>query len=995
MYSSQSSSMNLTSEKEIRVPLIEEISEFHKDKLVTYKGITIDIITILSDIYELFYKNEGYPITTVDLVKKSYGFDKAEKFFDKVVTRHLYPEHDRDRKPSKPLPPNLINVSHGDDGNFIYPVAISLKIKNGDIYDFTSIDGFDANFDTISEKVEVNICKNAVTLKDFVSSYNEDPKIVLNSLISIARNVNIAKTEFLYDTVNKLKGDVAKRLKENKSFWNLDYSRNKYFVGRESTLNVIDESLSSSEGNSVAIVGLSGLGGVGKSQLAIEYAYQHKEDNRITCWLRAESPDSLEEDYLELASFLKIPFNKDMKKEDRIKRIRRKLEERKDWLLIFDNALTIKDIDDYLPKTKVGRVLVTSRNPIWQNMTNIIEVDVFTPRESIDYILKLLSIDEPDKEMANNLAVELGYLPLALSQACAYIKATKKEISNYLKLFKDKKSQKGIFNRKESLLEDYNDTIETTWSISIEKIEKSCPDGVYLLDLCAFMAPEGIPIRLIKKGSNFLPRNGTEIFSDELRIDDALSSLIEYSLVQYGNEMLSVHRLVQLVTRNNIDEDKMSIWIGSLIKTINKILPANTNIKENRDIYYQLLPHSSNIIKLTEENLIQDKDINRDIISLVNKVGTFLFNTSDFKKAIEYQEKSLKFCQEIGDKQGEANCYTKIGTNYNRLGDYQKDKEYQDKSLKICQKINYREGEANCYTNLGKAFHNLCCFKEAIEYQEKSRKICQEVGDKQGEANCYINLGVAYYRLGNFSKDIEYQDKGLKICQEIDDLSGESKCYTNLSNAYLSLGNFIYAIEYQEKSLKICLDVGDRQGESTCYNNLGVAYHSLGDYEKNIEHLENAVEYQEKSLKICQEIGDREGETKCYGNLGNIYHSRGDYNKDIEHQERSLKICLDIGDRQGESTCYNNLGNAYYNLGYYTKDIEYQEKSLKICLETGDRLGELKCYTSFGKAYGSLGDYANAKEYGEKSRKIGIEIGNQQGKTKHYTILADVYNRLS
>jgi tetratricopeptide (TPR) repeat protein len=987
--------MDLNSEKEIKVPLIEEINDFHKDKPVTYKGKSISIISMLSDIYELFYKNCGSPITTVDLVKKSYDFDKAERFFDKVVTRHLYPEHDRDRRPSKLGPPNLINLIHSDDGNFIYPLAISLKTKNGNIYDFTAIDSFNTNFDKISEKIVVNICKSSITLKEFVSSYNEDPKNVTNSLMSIARNVNKAKTEYLYDTINKLKGDVSKRLKENKSFWNLDYSRNKYFVGRELILKVIDESLSSSEGNSVAIVGLSGLGGVGKSQLAIEYAYQHKEDNRITCWLRAESSDSLEKDYFELASFLKIPFNKDMKKEERIKRIRRKLEERKDWLLIFDNALTIKDIDDYLPKSKVGRVLVTSRNPIWRNMTKILEVDVFTPSESIDYILKLLLIDETNKEMANNLAVELGYLPLALSQACAYIKATGKEISNYLELFKDKRYQKGIFNRKESLLEDYQNTVETTWSISIEKIEKSCPDGVYLLNLCAFMAPEGIPIRLIKKGSNLLPWNGTEIFSDEFRMDDALSSLIEYSLVQYGNEMLSVHRLVQLITRNSIEEDKMSIWIGSLIKTISTILPVNINIRENRDIYYQLLPHLSNIIRLTEEDLIQYKDINKDIVSLVNKVGIFLFNTSDFKKDVKYQEKSLKICQEIGDKQGEANCYTKLGTDYNRLGDYQKDKEYQGKSLRICQEISYREGEANCYTNLGKAFHNLCYFKDAIEYQEKGLRICQEIGDKQGEANCYINLGVAYYRLGNFSKDIEYQDKGLKICQEIDDLSGEAKCYTNLSNAYLSLGNFKDAIEYQEKSLKICLDIGDRQGESTCYNNLGVAYHSLGEYERNIEHLENAVEYQERSLKICQKIGDREGETKCYGNLGNIYHSRGDYAKDIEHQEKSLKICLDIGDRQGESTCYNNLGNAYYNLNDYKKDIEYQEKSLKICLETGDRFGESKCYTSFRKAYDSLSDYEKAREYEEKSRKIGIEIGNQQGETKHYTILADVYNRLS
>lgn len=876
--------------------------------------------------------------------------------------------------------------------------------------------------------------------KSYILNFKCKNQSVLNILVGqkIPVVIDEKSNVMAHDRAERLPPEIADlldKMKNETNFCNLPHSESIKFVGRVSILKEINDLLSSNEGNSVAVVGLSGLGGVGKSQLALEYAYGHQKDIKIICWLKAEESDSLELGYFELGDYLNVPFNKEMKKEERIKRIRCILEERKDWLLIFDNARTKEDIDNYLPRKKAGQVLVTSRNLNWENMTKVIEVDVFTPSESVEYISQSINkindqiVDEPTVE-ANKLAVELGNLPLALSQACAFIREKEIKISTYLKLFEQ--FQKDIFMQKESLLKDYPNTVATTWSISIKELEESCPDCIYLLNLCSFMAPEDIPIELIKKGSSLLPWNGIEIFSDKSRMENALLSLKDYSLVKYENKMLSVHRLVQLVTRSNVGKDKIDIWIGSLIKIINALLPDNINIKENRAIYYQLLPHLSNIIRLTEKNPIQDKDINKNMISVVDKVGTFLFNTSDFKGYIGYQKKCLNICQKIGDRQRESSCYTKLGTAYNRLGDYQKDKKYQEKSLKICQEIHNHQGESKCYCNLGKAFHNLCNFWKAIEYQNQSLKICLDIGDRQGESNCYIDLGNAYYRLGDFKKDIKYQKKGLEICEEIKDPSGESKFYTNLGNAYLILGYFSKAIEYQEKSLKICLDVGDKQGTSTCYNNLGVAYHSLSDYEKAREYLRESIiidteigdregeikcygnignvyhslgdfwkarEYQEKSLKVCTEISDRQGKSTCYKNLSNIYQSLDDHEKAREYLEKSLKIDIEIGDRYGETKCYSNLGSIYYNLDDFRKAIEYENQSLKICLDVGDRLNELKCYTILSKAYHSLGDSKNANKYEEKStvinREINKEIDNVQGEMKCYTIFGDLYNRLS
>jgi hypothetical protein len=194
-------------------------------------------------------------------------------------------------------------------------------------------------------------------------------------------------------------------------------------------------------------------------------------------------------------------------------------------------------------------------------------------------LAKKLGVDENKIKLACKLADEMGYLPLALSQACAYIKENKSEISDYLKLFKNKKNQRKYTLPPVRERKDYPFTVDTTWSISVDKIKEKCSHGHYLLNLCAFMAPERIPIELIKKGHRHLYGEGSEIFSDDIILNEAKSSLLRYSLVDYNNKMLSVHRLVQLVTRNNID-DELSVWIRSLIKTVDAILPQDPYIKK-------------------------------------------------------------------------------------------------------------------------------------------------------------------------------------------------------------------------------------------------------------------------------------------------------------------------------------------------------------------------------------------------------------------------------
>ena len=350
-------------------------------------------------------------------------------------------------------------------------------------------------------------------------------------------------------------------------------------------------------------------------------------------------------------------------------------------------------------------------------------------------------------------------------------------------------------------------------------------------------------------------------------------------------------------------------------------------------------------------------------------IGVRLFNFSYFDLALNSWNYALKYFIKNQDKFGESACYTNLGNAYDNLGDFRKAIEYYEKSLGIAEEIEDKSVEAKICGNLGAAYNSLGDFRKAIENLEKSLEIAKEIGDKSVEANCYTNLGNAYDNLGDFRKAIEYYEKSLGIAEEIEDKSVEAKICGNLGAAYNSLGDFRKAIENLEKSLEIAKEIGDKSVEANCYTSLGVAYDNLGDFRK-------AIEFYEKSLGIAEEIGNKSMEANCYRNLGAAYGGLGDFRKAIENLEKSLEIAKEIEDKSEEAKSYGNLGVAYDNLVDFRKAIENLEKSLEIAKEIGDKSVEANCYTSLGVAYGGLGDFRKAIEFYEKSLEINKEIGD-------------------
>lgn len=217
------------------------------------------------------------------------------------------------------------------------------------------------------------------------------------------------------------------------------------------------------------------------------------------------------------------------------------------------------------------------------------------------------------------------------------------------------------------------------------------------------------------------------------------------------------------------------------------------------------------------------------------------------------------------------------------------------------RRMGERRLEGRHLNHLGIAYNDLGDSRRAIEHYEQALAIACELGDRGGEGAALGNLGIAYWNLGETRRAIEYSEQALAIAQEIGNRQQEGGRLNNLGLVYATLGDGRRAVEYYKQALAISRESGDRQGERDCVGNLGNAYAAFGETQR-------AIECHEAALAISREIKGRRGEGADLGDLGNAYTAVGDVRRAVECYEEALAITREVGDRRNE-------GNNAWNLG--------------------------------------------------------------------------------
>ena len=352
---------------------------------------------------------------------------------------------------------------------------------------------------------------------------------------------------------------------------------------------------------------------------------------------------------------------------------------------------------------------------------------------------------------------------------------------------------------------------------------------------------------------------------------------------------------------------------------------------------------------------------------LLNHMGNYYWNRSDYAAALGYHRQAVEVMQEAGDKVELSRCLSNCGLDLCYLGEPQKGVEYYRRSLEISREIGTQDQEGQTLRSIGHVYFQLSEYGPALENFNRALTVARRIGDKPGEGVCLADIARIHWVRGSFAQALAYGQSGLKRSQEAGDAYGQAAVLNFMGSMAWTKGQFQKALEYFLGALEVNRGIGNKANEAFSLTNIGLVRHEIGDYAK-------ALDYHHQALQIFQKTGGKAGQGICFNNIARGHAALKEYGRARDYMDMALEIARETGDKSAESLRLNNAANILMQLGDHTRAGQCLEESLRLARSLGAKEREAFAWKGRGYLYLKTNDFPEALDAFQKALALGREL---------------------
>lgn len=733
----------------------------------------------------------------------------------------------------------------------------------------------------------------------------------------------------------------------------LPYQRNDFFTNREDILTSLYQSFPSDSSTVFPQpVALSGLGGIGKTQIALEYAHRYKNRYRNVFWAKATSRASLVSDFVAIAALLNLSERNRKNQNEIVAAVKDWLQVNSEWLLILDDVEDLEATNDFIPPGSRGHILLTTRMQALGTIAQHIPVSKLSTEEAATFLLRRTHTIAKDADidmaplenrtLAKDIALQMDGLPLALDQAGAYIEERHWSLSAYKNYYAQHLIE--LLRKRGDSPFSHDTSVIATWSISFERLAKTHAAASQLLCFCAFLAVDQIPEEIITSGHALLGSALDYVARNPFALDNAIDELRKFSLIARNprTRTLHVHGLVQAVIRTALQEkmqdviqsdEEPHVWAERVIRAINHVFPKAAY--KNWSECEKYIAHAMACTDLIEQWQTEfPEDAQKlefpEAARLLHEAGSYLLDRVQYRQALRLYTLALGIRKKLSNPDDLATSYNDLGWLHRTLSEYEAARPLFDQALQI-RKHRSQQALAETLNDLAWLDYNEGRYIEAEDHNQRALAIRESLDvDDVGLASSLNNLAWIHYILGKYDEAKSEYSQALAIRRRIE----PNHPYTatildNLARLHRKLDEYKEA----EKLFKDALEIREQAlGENHpdvahSYDGLGFLYYRLGKYDL-------AAEYYERALAIHRRAwqSPHPHVSQILTNQARLAYAQGHYTQAKELYQQALAIREGRREHEHPDVAHilSHLARLYRRLAEYDEAERLHQRALAI-----------------------------------------------------------------